>query len=55
MNKDKLKESVVYVKGTWIYLLIGDNDIGEKLDKAVEDYIRRNNKQPEGYLIQADI
>lgn len=50
-----MKESIVYIKGTWIHLLIRGEDIGEKLDKTVEEYIKKNNKEPEGYLIQEDI
>ena len=50
-----MKESIVYIKGTWIHLLIRGEDIGEKLDRVVEDYIKKNNKEPEGYLIQGDI
>ena len=50
-----MKESVVYIKGTWIHLLIRGEDVGEKLDKVVKEYIQKHNKEPEGYLIQEDI
>ena len=50
-----MKESIAYIKGTWIHLLIRGNDIEEILDKVYKEYKQKNNKEPEGYLIQEDI
>lgn len=50
-----MKESIAYIKGTWIHLLIRGEDVWERLDKVYKDYKQKNNKEPEGYLIQQDI
>ena len=49
-----MKDSVVYIKGTWIHLLIRGNDVWDRLNNVYKQYKQRYNKEPEGYLIQSE-
>ena len=49
-----MKNSIVYIKGTWIHILIRGEDVWDKLDIVYKRYKDKNNKEPEGYLIQSD-
>ena len=47
-----MKYSIVYVKGTWIHILIRGEDVWDKLDIVYKGYKDKNNKEPEGYVIE---
>lgn len=49
-----MKQSIVYIKGTWIHIVIRGEDVWDKLDSVYKGYRDKNNKEPEGYLIQSD-
>jgi len=49
-----MKNSIVYIKGTWIHILIRGEDVWDKLDIVYKRYKDKNNKEPEGYVIQSD-
>lgn len=49
-----MKGSIVYIKGTWIHIVIRGEDVWDKLDSVYKGYKDKNNKEPEGYLIQSD-
>ena len=49
-----MKNSIVYIKGTWIHIVIRGEDVWDKLDSVYKGYKDKNNKEPEGYIIQSD-
>ena len=49
-----MKDSIVYIKGTWIHILIRGEDVWDKLDIVYKGYKDKNNKEPEGYVIELD-
>ena len=49
-----MKQSIVYIKGSWIHIVIRGEDVWDKLDSVYKGYRDKNNKEPEGYLIQSD-
>ena len=49
-----MKNSIVYIKGTWIHILIRGEDVWDKLDIVYKGYKDKNNKEPEGYVIESD-
>ena len=50
----RMKNSIVYIKGTWIHIVIRGEDVWDKLDSVYKGYKDKNNREPEGYLIQSD-
>lgn len=49
-----MRNSIVYIKGNWIHILIRGEDVWDKLDSVCKEYKRKNNKEPEGYLIESE-
>ena len=47
-------KSIVYIKGTWIHIVIRGEDVWDKLDSVYKAYKDKNKREPEGYLIQSD-
>lgn len=49
-----MRNSIVYIKGNWIHILIRGEDVWDKLDSVCKEYKTKHNKEPEGYLIESD-